>query len=110
MPTLKSVRSGKSTKSFDFGDDEIEFSYKVGDYTADYLDKLGVGDGKLEPAEWLAGLVTSWNMYEDKEQTEMVPITDETMRSMPMPFLNRMVKEIIGDVNEGEEPASSFVG
>lgn len=53
----------------------------------------------------LCGLIQSWDLFEDEEQTTMVPVTPERLKSIPTLLKGKIIGAIMSDIRpEGGMP------
>jgi hypothetical protein len=108
MPvSLAKIAANVASVSFSYEGDSITIAYYPGRITAKVLIDLqasrtraqeDIQDGMTLLTVTLCSIMKSWDVYEDVEQTVMLPLEPERMEELPLPFINAVGGAIMGDM------------
>src|SRR6184192_3525355 len=105
MPTFKQIAAKTAKLTFQYeGDEEnppitIDIVYYPNKFTSEVAARANTGD--ISDKEYFPTLIKSWNIYEDEEETVMVPI--ERIDLFGLDFKMRLARVIGEDLRPNLE-------
>lgn len=113
MPiTLSKIASNSARVAFTYGDDTINLVYYPGKITEKIFAQLqsfatmteeGIVAGFAAFNVTLAGLIKSWDVFEDDEQTVMFPLEADRLAELPFAFRVGCVQAMVGDMRPNQQ-------
>jgi hypothetical protein len=109
---LKDVGKEFHTFTWHFLGEDIEVTYNLYTYTAEFEEELRemVGDGDFASEGIIASvlkLVTAWEVYDGEEK---VPLTPEALSKVPIRLLGDLMEAVRDDAGGDEEEGKSSGG
>ncbi len=99
MPVrLSHIRAGVKTLEMDLGEGTLCLTYRVGRITPEIVDRVDQVRNIDDIVELLLEWLSSWDMEDDEGQ--VLPVSEETLRALPMPFLRAIFRFILSDGRE----------
>ncbi len=90
----------------EFAGETLKFSYKPAAATPAFYDGLGA---EKQPLVWaLSKVLVSWDLVDDQAPTPnpynapTVPLTEQRLMELPVPFLRTVFRAILDDLSVGE--------
>jgi hypothetical protein len=105
--TLTQIASNTARVTFSYMNESVTLEYYPGKVTERVIARLMSFSNMNEESlmadlklfnEMLAGLIKSWDVFEDEAQTKMFPLDAERLAELPFMFRVRLVQVIIGDM------------
>lgn len=110
---LATLTSKTFATSIDFGEGEVlHFSYNPAKFTTRFYQEITHEDGKNNVADlavFVNALVTEWDLQGEDGVT--VPLTVDSLATLPLKFLGQIVEKINEDNNPNKSssaPSGSF--
>ena len=108
MPiTLKKMTANTAPLAIAWGDETVNITYypgRVTERTLAQIESMGnlTGDNAVAGFETfnaaLANLLKSWDIYDDEEQSQVLPLTADSFSMLPFGFRVQLVQAIVGDI------------
>ncbi len=97
MPvTLSKMAANTASVTIPIGDDTLTIVYYPNAVTDNSVAQLDAGSEAFN--ETMPKIIKSWDVYEDEEQTTMLPIAPESFANMGYTYKLQIMQAIIEDI------------
>lgn len=97
MPVkLSDFRKECKTTVVEFAGENVEVAYRLHAVTPGLLAKWGEAESKDSVMQQVETVVVRWDLVDDEGQE--IGVTLENMQDIPLDFLNKVLREIVADI------------